>query len=338
MRVVVIGVGRMGRRHIQVVKDLGLDLVGICDQNPESLNLALLEQGISPKYHFQDVPALLDRTHPDCVIVATTAPTHAAYTIAAAQTGARYVLCEKPMAISLAQCDEMLAVCEAQGARLAINHQMRFMEQYQLVKKWTQDASFGGLKSVTVVAGNLGMAMNSVHYFEMFRYLADEAPQEVTAWFSDEKVPNPRGPQFEDKAGSVRVTTASGKRFYLEMGADQGHGIKIVCGGPYGQIVLDEVATRMTVAVRKEEYRKEPSTRYGMPWEETTHSYQTDAAVSPTQAVLSALLKDQNPPDGEDGRRAVSVLVAAHVSHENGHIPISLKTAQLPRQREFPWA
>jgi predicted dehydrogenase len=338
MKVAIIGVGRMGRHHIQVVKDLGLEVVGICDQSTDALDLATQEQGVSTTCYFNDAVEMLEKTNPECVMVATTATTHSKYTIMAAEAGAQYILCEKPMAVSLAQCDRMQAACSSRGVKLAINHQMRFMAQYQAAKEWADSEAFGGLKSVTMIAGNMGMAMNAVHYFEMFRYLTGEAPVEATAWFSDEKVPNPRGPQFEDRAGSVRLTTASGKRFYLEMGADQGHGIKIVLSGAYGQIVLDEVPGMMSLVVRKEEHRSEPSTRYGMPWVETTQKYPTGDAMVPTLSVLDALLKDQNPPSGKDGRLAVAALVAAYVSDETGHGPVSLQDANLPLDRVFPWA
>jgi len=338
MKTVVIGVGRMGRQHIKVVKDLGLDVVGICDQNNDSLALATQEQGVSTACYFHDAAEMLEKTKPECVVVATTATTHAEYTVLAAEAGAKYILCEKPMAVSLAQCDQMLAACSSHGAKLAINHQMRFMAQYQAAKEWADAEAFGGLKSVTMIAGNMGMAMNAVHYFEMFRYLTGEAPIEATGWVSDEKVPNPRGAQFEDRAGSVRLTTASGKRFYLEMGADQGHGIKVVLAGPYGQIVLDEVPGMMSCVVRKEEHRHEPSTRYGMPWVETVEKYPTGDAMAPTRLVLNALLNDQDPPTGKDGRLAVAALVAAYVSHETGHGPVALDDPKLPLERVFPWA
>ena len=226
MRTVVLGAGRMGQRHIQVVKEMGLELVGICDPNPEALALAEKEQEIASELHYSNAPALLKDKKPECVVVATTAPTHCEYTCLAAELGASYILCEKPMAISTAQCDQMLETCAKHNTRLAINHQMRFMEQYTEPKRLINSVDFGGLTSVTVVAGNFGMAMNGTHYIEMFRYMTDEKPSEVTAWFSAGKVPNPRGPQFEDRAGSLRITTASGKRFYMEIGSDQGNGLK----------------------------------------------------------------------------------------------------------------
>ncbi len=338
MKTVVLGTGRMGRRHIQVVRELGLDLAGICDSNPEALALAEKEQGVPARLHHSDASALLKEVRPQCVIIATTAPTHCEYTRLAAETGAAYILCEKPMAVSLAECDQMLEACQQLGARLAINHQMRFMEQYTEPKRIINSEAFGGLTSITVVAGNFGMAMNGTHYFEMLHYLADEGPDEVAAWFSAEKVPNPRGPQFEDRAGSVRITTPGGKRFYMEISSDQGHGIKVIYAGKYGQIVVDELSGAMSLVAREEQYRSLPTTRYGMPATYSTQAIKPADALAPSRAVLEALLNGQNPPSGEDGRLAVQALVAAYLSDEQGHRSVKIAETNSCRERVFPWA
>jgi predicted dehydrogenase len=212
------------------------------------------------------------------------------------------------------------------------------MEQYTEPKKIICSESFGGLSSVTVAGGNFGMAMNGTHYFEMFRYLTDEKPQEVTAWFSDEKVPNPRGPRFEDRAGSVRITTARGKRFYMDISADQGSGVKVIYSGRYGQLVVDELKGEMFLSVRNEEERNLPTTRYGSASLETVKKIQPADAITPTKSVLNALIHEDNYPTGEDGRLAVATLVAAYCSNEQGHKPVIIDEENLPVNREFPWA
>ena len=338
MKTVVLGTGRMGRRHIQVVKELSLDLVGVCDSNPEALALAEKEQGVPARIRYSDVSSLLKEMRPECVIIATTAPTHCEYTCLAAEAGAKYILCEKPMAVSLAECDRMLEACQRHEARLAINHQMRFMEQYTEPKRIINSEAFGGLTSITVVAGNFGMAMNGTHYFEMLRYMADEGPDEVAAWFSMEKVPNPRGPQFEDRAGSVRMNTPGGKRFYMEIGSDQGHGIKVIYAGKYGQIVVDELSGAMTMVRREDGYRSLPTTRYGMPAVYSTQAIKPADALAPSRAVLEALLGDKNPPSGEDGRLALQGLVAAYLSDEQAHRSVKIAETNSCRERVFPWA
>lgn len=338
MKIVVLGAGRMGRRHMQVTRDMGLNLVGICDHNPTALALAHSEQNIPAELHYSDVKSLLGEKKPQCVIVSTTAPTHAEYTCLAAEMGAKYILCEKPMGVSLAECDRMIETCAKSGARLAVNHQMRFMEQYTEPKRLMNSDAYGGLASVTVVCGNFGMAMNGTHYFEMFRYLTDESPSEVSAWFSSDAVPNPRGAQFEDRAGSVRLVTKSGKRFYMDAGADQGNGLSVIYAGRNGQIVVDELAGTMSLTVREEQHRELPTTRYGMPSHRSQQAIKPVDVIAPSRAVLESLLADEEYPSGEDGRLAVAALVAAYISNEEGHRSVSLEEVSKYRERVFPWA
>jgi predicted dehydrogenase len=337
MKVAVIGVGRMGRRHVQVVRSLGLELAGVSDVNDAALSAAEAE-GVPKALLFKDAATLLQRVAPECVVVATTAPTHCEYTCAAAEAGAKFILCEKPLAISLDQCDRMIEACRRHGAKLAVNHQMRVMEQYIESKRIFELPEFGGLGSMTVTSGNFGLAMNGIHYFEAFRFLTGEAPCSVTAWFSNEVVPNPRGKQFEDRAGSVRLLTPSGKRFYLECGTDQGHGMHATYCGRRGQLHVDELYGEMRMAVRETEHRNLPTTRYGMPAIRSTRTIAPVDAVTPSAAVLKALLAGGDYPTGADGRLAVSLLVAAYVSHERGNTVVDLSKETLPLSREFPWA
>ncbi|MEO8501879.1 MAG: gfo/Idh/MocA family oxidoreductase, partial [Vicinamibacteria bacterium] len=192
--------------------------------------------------------------------------------------------------------------------------------------------------SVTVIGGNFGMAMNGTHYFEMFRYMTGEPARDAAAWFSPTIVSNPRGAEFEDRAGAIRLTTASGKRFYLDVGPDQGHGIHAVYAGPHGQVIVDELAGTMRITHRRAEDRNLPTTRYGMPAEILTRSITPADALAPTRSVLEALLSGQDYPTGADGRLAVATLVAGYVSNESGNRTVEVADAALPLDRQFPWA
>jgi hypothetical protein len=142
----------------------------------------------------------------------------------------------------------------------------------------------------------------------MFRFLTDEMPASVTAWFSSETMVNPRGAQFEDRAGCIRMTTPSGRRFYMDAGMDQGHGMHVTYAGRHGRLDVDELAGCARLAVRKAEHRAAPTTRYGMPAELHEFAIAPADAVAPTRAVLSALVADGDYPGGEVGRMAVEVL------------------------------
>ncbi len=190
---------------------------------------------------------------------------------------------------------------------------------------------------MTVVGGNFGVSMNGTHYLEAFRYMSDEDPFEVTAWFDRGFVANPRGTRFEDRAGSMRVTTASGKRLYLEIGSEQGHGLEVVYADRNGLISVSELTGKMTATVRQSEFRELSTTRYGMPADSTSLTIAPAEVIDSTALVLSALLQDDNRVTSEQGMMAVEVLAAAYFSAENGSRSLRLDR-KLDRKRVFPWA
>jgi myo-inositol 2-dehydrogenase / D-chiro-inositol 1-dehydrogenase len=337
MNTAIVGVGRMGRRHIQVVRLAGLELTGVFDVSPDSLKLAQDEYALPSHQLFGDLDKLYAEAKPECLIIASTADSHCALTCMAAERGVKFILVEKPLAVSLNECDRMIETCKRHGARLAVNHQMRFMEQYTEPKRMFATEEYGGFASMTVVAGNFGFSMNGTHYFEAFRFLTGEDPVEITAWFSPGSVPNPRGPQFEDRAGCIRAVTASGKRLYMEIGADQGHGIRTIYACRNGMITVNELTGDVVATVREEQYRELPTTRYGMPAVNSQRAIRPAEVIDTSAAVLKALLNDVNSVSGEDGRRVVEILVAAYQSAEQGSVPVRLDK-KLDRGRVYPWA
>ena len=336
-KIAVIGVGRMGRRHVQVARQVGAEVSGVYDINPQSLALAQSEHGLASDVLFDDLDSLFATAKPECVVIATTADSHASLACMAAERGVQFVLVEKPMAVSLQECDHMVETCKRHGTKLAVNHQMRFMDQYTEPKRLFQTEGYGGMTSMTVVAGNFGMAMNGSHYFEAFRFLADEDLAEITAWFSADAVANPRGPQFQDRAGSIRAVTRSGKRFYMEAGADQGHGVRVVYGCRYGMLTVNELDGELHCSEREQQFRDLPTTRYGMPSVNTRHSIRPADVVDTSAAVLERLLRGENTVSGEDGRLVVQALIAAYQSAEHGSVAVRLDS-ELDRTRAFPWA
>jgi hypothetical protein len=61
-------------------------------------------------------------------------------------------------------------------------------------------------------------------------------------------------------------------------------------------------------------------------------------SLTPTRAVLEALITKDDYPDGQAGRLALSTLVAAHVSHESDHRPVYPRHEPLPLDLELPIA
>lgn len=337
MKFCAIGLGRMGRRHLQVAKNLGLEIVGIYDPMPESIRLAREEYKLAEQVVFSSAKEMLEKMKPDALVVSSTATSHCEYVCLAAEAGVKYILCEKPMAVSLAECDKMIEACERSGSILAVNHQMQFLEQYTVVKELANSLEFGGLRSITVTASNFGLAMNGTHYFEMFRYMTNEPISMVSCWTDLVKVPNPRGAQYEDRSGQLRAVSACGIRLYMEMGGDLGHGIQVIYSCRLGRILVDELSGHLRYVHRQSEFAELPTTRYGMPAVTEERQIAPVDVIKPTQDVWAAMFESRSIPDGICGRHAVAVLVAANISGETDGKQIELASG-LPVDRVFPWA
>lgn len=326
----------MGRRHLDVLQQLGMECVAIVDRSLDAARGAAEAAGLDEAVVFDDFAAALAATSPEAVVISTTAPSHCPLVLEAVAAGVKYILCEKPMGVSVAECDRMIAACDEAGAVLAINHQMRFMPQYNEIKPLLESPEFGGLSAITVTAGNFGVSMNGSHYFEMFRYMTGEPVETIQAWFDPGILPNPRGPEFEDRSGQVRVRNASGQSMYIDTSGSAGHGLQVTYVCRNGQILVDELAGWAQFTRREDEYRDLPTNRYGMPAVTGRFEFAPADVMAPTKAVWDAMLAGESFPDGEAGRHAVRCLVAAHQSHDNGGT--SVRIDQVDAEQIFPWA
>ena len=205
-------------------------------------------------------------------------------------------------------------------------------------KDISNSEQFGGFQSMNVTAGNFGMAMNGTHYLEAFRFIADEAPREVCAWFDSETLANPRGEQFKDMSGCIRVTTESGRRLYIDTSADQGHGVQVTYMSRHGRITVDELSGAMTSVVRMNEHLQAPTSRYGMPATIENLQIPPVELVNSTKAVLQDLIEDKNYPTLSDATLAVKTLVGAYHSHRQGGIAVRLNDINDNDSEVFPWA
>lgn len=76
-------------------------------------------------YNYDTMAKIADNPDIDVVYVVTPNSLHAEHTIAAAKAG-KHVICEKPMALSVAECDAMIAACKQAGVRLAIGYRLHY--------------------------------------------------------------------------------------------------------------------------------------------------------------------------------------------------------------------
>jgi predicted dehydrogenase len=140
MRFAIIGVGNIAPIHAAAIRGVpGAELVAVATRD-EGRGRAFVDQHGGTWY--ADYEQLLVRAEPDVVAICAPHDLHAPMTIAAAQAG-RHVLCEKPMARNVAECDSMIAACERAGVKLAVAFQGRFEPLSATLKAGLDDGRIG---------------------------------------------------------------------------------------------------------------------------------------------------------------------------------------------------
>ena len=336
-RLAVIGLGRMGTRHLLAAHELGIPVVGLFDQNYAMARQAADALNMSGSVVFRSADALLGNSGANALAVATTANAHFEYVISGAQAGFSHILCEKPMAVSVGQCEEMVDFCRKSNTSLSVNHGSRFTNRYAFLEEMLRSSSMGEFSSITSATGNIGLAMGVSHYVELFRLLAAARVSEVRFISDRMDETNPRGQEFTDPSGRLLATTASGQRMYIEFGPDQGHGMTSIFSSRYGQILLNDITGAGSYSQRLSTERELPLTRYGCLSTEGLFSVKIEDAMSLTARVWKALLNGGQFPTGEDGMYVVSVLAAAELSAKAGGKPVTL-AQDSDRHLIFKWA
>ncbi len=124
LRTAAIGVGSLGRHHARNYAELEredrVEFVGVCDVNAETVAQIAAENGAASFTEWRD---LLDKT--DVVSIATPTETHREIACAFLERGVN-VLVEKPMALSVSECDDMIAAAAKSGAKLMVGQLERF--------------------------------------------------------------------------------------------------------------------------------------------------------------------------------------------------------------------
>lgn len=161
------------------------DLVAVCDIRSEMLeNFRRTWDDVWPNLRcYTNYQEMLEREQPDLVSIATPDHLHADITVAAASCGARAILCEKPIATTLADADRMIAAAQAHNVLLSIEHTRRWMPTYHQARELVRSGEIGALRSITahMFSPRAMLFRNGTHVIDMLCFFAGAAPQWVFA-------------------------------------------------------------------------------------------------------------------------------------------------------------
>ncbi|MBN2154308.1 MAG: Gfo/Idh/MocA family oxidoreductase [Candidatus Lokiarchaeota archaeon] len=161
----VIGPGGQGGNWAdRLHKHKECKLVAVCDINEGRAKQVAARNGNCNVY--TDVNQLLEKERLDFVVIATPHYLHAPFTILAAEHDVN-VLCEKPMAINLQQCDEMIIAARKNAVKLGFGFQHRF----ELSHQYAYDAARGAKGDLGSLGRVTDFQMQAKHYRSGTYYL-----------------------------------------------------------------------------------------------------------------------------------------------------------------------
>lgn len=160
-------------------------VVAICDLVPRLIDEFVAQWGATwPDIRtYTDVGELLAREEIDILSVCTPDDRHAEIVIAAAERGVPAILCEKPLATSLADADRMIAAIERHGTVVSVEHTRRWDPFFHRVKEIIAAGLIGEVRTVTgTLHGERAMIFrNGTHIVDLMCYYAGAAPTHVFA-------------------------------------------------------------------------------------------------------------------------------------------------------------
>ncbi len=197
-RVGMIGCGGISRTHARGFNALAqAQVVAGADIRQEAADRFAEEFGITASY--TDYQEMLQKEELDIVSICTWHGTHAAATIAAAENGVKAILCEKPMATSLAEADQMVQICEEHDVKLVIGHHHRFNARNTRIRQLIQEGAIGRPAVLNSRAGD-GLLNNGTHAIDRMRYwLGDPETEWVMGQVERQTDRYERGEPIEDR-------------------------------------------------------------------------------------------------------------------------------------------
>ncbi len=336
----LLGAGWFGREaHLKNLLRLpDVNVVAVSSRSAESR--AASKELIGDQLQaFEDWEDVLKVDGLDAVIVALTNDQHHAAAMAAFDADL-HVLCEKPLGLSIAECDEVISAARSAGRVLQIGHEMRHQALYQQMKSMVENGDVGdprvmwcreyrgpmrpGWRSSEKLTGGMLLEKNC-HHFDLFNWMFEAQPVRVSAFGGKDVL---TGTELLDNA-QVLVEYEGGRRAVLEicLFAPTGGDCEIGIVGTGGRI--DTKNQAILLEHHRFEPREHTSRQVPDPDDESGFqdaSGRVDRGIKAELAHFLDCCRTGAAPlnNGESARLNVAVCLAAQESIRRGEV-VTLK-------------
>jgi predicted dehydrogenase len=315
IRLAMLGAGLMAPTHLEAIRRLGdrAEWVAVADVNAAARGKAAETFGIPHQY--EDAFQAAREAEADAVIICLPNHLHAPATLAALESG-KHVLVEKPMALSLADAEQMVAAADRAGRVLMCGLTLRFTSPIRQVKALVAAGAVGTPRRVVHRRMSRGMGRDEASWFGsqaasggILPGIGSHSIDAILWWLDDEAARvtaevrslNP-AMDIEDEA-AVLMTTRKGALVSIEFSFNYAVGYDWAIGGDGGVLRLQ--GSELTV-------NREPVAipdHVPLPGEPALHA-----------EFLAAIIEDRPPAQasGRDTLRSIAAIEAAQRSGRDG--------------------
>jgi len=301
-----------------------IDLVAVADIDEENLTTFGDAWDIASNRQYLGHEAMLAEEDLDVVSVCTPSLLHRDHVVDAARSAASpdVIWCEKPIASSVSDAEEMVALCDETDTELVVNHSFRFTDKLQTLRSLVQDEDLLGHVHSVSTQFRMELLRNSTHLLDTLVYLLDSRAERVSGYISGEN-------EAVDSLDADRaVDDSAGGGFAL---MDDGTFATIDCTIPRddSSMTLQFVGSEGKLYMNNDDgewryWRLEdgehveeslPGIEGAWTWEDDyTRSFAN--AANHIQDLLDGTA--ENHSTGEEAKRSLEIIVAFYISHYTG--------------------
>ena len=317
IRVGIVGSGGRSGDHAMAYKEFGnVEIVAFCDIMEERAAARAKEFGSKAVY--TDYRELINSGSVDVISICSINETHADVAIKAAEAGI-HVLCEKPMAQSLKECDDMITAAKKSGVKLACNFQNRFFPRTHWVKELINAGQMGDV----VIAKGYGW---TIHVWDTVRFVMGDPVRISAEWGGAQRVHiDPIMAIMRFKSGHIGSMQAS-SRFHEPGLSEKQNCLSFVGNRLTASFSL--WANELMLSSVDGEYAKKMD-------QAKTEWLANNSLLAPNVPdvadFLNAVIHDRKPTiPGSEGRKSVEFIVATYKAALTGR-PASLPIEETDR-------
>lgn len=347
IRAAVIGLGRMGSKideessqytysrwrpphsHAACYRAVsGVELVAGADPAGAQREAFAQKWGLSADHVYADYREMLERERPEIVSICTSAAARARILldVLAISKSVKAIWAEKPIAMTLAEADQMVEGCQRAGVLLAVGGSRCWDPIYNRIRDLIDQGEIGRLLQINAMYP-CDLSHNGSHALTLVAYLAGGASGELFArcqWAFGHMEDDARAQGEDDLRGNGYLQFENGVQAFIRSMSAAGAERQIEVIGTDGRLCAikdgEEVEFWKLAPPDPARRRREPQRQiFPVPLGEAT------ANVRTAQDLLRGLETGKEPNcNGEAGRQALEIAIAMRESHRRGGLRVTL--------------